>query len=210
MEAYLLYISHIFVFLILVLCQAFFINGISVAASGSTEILPDGTEKDSENILYPVRKWLYRHDMVKVYYTHKRLEELYNKIISALSPMHLGSGRVGIRKISFFKQDERAEIFHMATVKIESMFGVKIERHVGEENIDYRIFIEEKKYKLSKYLRLSTLGCIKCMPSIWGSITYWVAVNSFLFFLPNKWLFWILDIVMLIPISYFINKKIER
>src|SRR5215217_2745806 len=55
-------------YLLFLLIQALFINGIKAASNGETEISPSGRVIDGEMILYPLYKFIMQHTIRKDYY----------------------------------------------------------------------------------------------------------------------------------------------
>jgi hypothetical protein len=80
--------------------------------------------------------------------------------------------------------------------------------NVCSGNIFYKLnplFFE--KYK-GKNWTLPLWGCVKCMASFWGSITYWgTVVSVFGFHTIEMWV-WIWDIFILVSVNYFVYKSL--
>lgn len=184
--------------------QALFINGVYVAASGETTINPDGSEIDSEMILYPINKMLHKHTNKRVYYTGVRLQELVDSIVKKYAPIDLKPDKVGenYARIELF---ERQELFRQMISKIEADFNLKIDNL--QDTSEFTFYVYAKEYAFSKYLRKPTFGCIKCMPSIWGTLSYFFIISFFSLSVKFIIGFWIADIFALVPLSYYINKK---
>jgi hypothetical protein len=189
------------------LAQALFINGVEMASSGKTEILPDGSHKDSEMILYPIAKEVNKTKERNVLYTNERLYALMNNISNVYAAIDCKPDKIGIDHIYFASPDKRA-IFRQLISKIEKDFNLSVSNVEGEG--DFYFSIIEKTHVYSKYLRMPTFGCIKCMPSFWGSLTYWPFISIAFPSIEYKLLLWVCDIVILVPICYFIHKKLDK
>ena len=66
-------------------------------------------------------------------------------------------------------------------------------------------WIERNKRKL--WLK-PIIGCIKCESSVIGGITFWGAVIPFFGFHFMEFFIWIADALILIPLNWYIYKKI--
>lgn len=165
-------------------CQALFINGIFISSVGETKQLPDGSFKDSEMILYPLRKYLNQKSLVRVYYTGTRLQDLLYRI-SIIAPI----------PVSDMSIDMRDEILRRLDTEIK----------IDESN-DFYIEIDE--YRFSKYIRKPIISCIVCMASFWGLFTYWIP--AFIFFHVDLYvvLLWIVNTICLSFVNYLVFKKL--
>jgi hypothetical protein len=162
--------------LFFLLAQSFFLNGIKIAASGETEIKPDGTEKDSPMVLYPIAKFFDQHVEYPVYYTGVEFDKLM-KIIQQRFPDQWPIKYQYLRRDtrSLIQIDmEMSKVFEAIIKQQAATSGFKWE-YVEEEGA-YAFYKEYKKYRFSKWVRMPILGCIRCMPSYWSPITYWVPV----------------------------------
>lgn len=175
---------------------AMFLNGIKIASAGETEILPNGKEKDNGMILYPIAKWLDQHKMKPILYQGKELEKLlaaYKKRFGTLWPMdYMIYSGVEVQ----YNSEGSIEILVPLMEKIKQE-GVMID--VLGRNVTY--YKEFKEYKFSKYIRLPTLGCIRCMPSFWSPVTYWAPMILVMGYHDWQWLLWLTNI----PIVSFIG-----
>lgn len=175
-------------FILFQVIQAIFINGVKIAASGTTEKLPDGTEKDSEMILYPFYKWLCQSYTRKVYYSGSELQNIWSFLTITMG--------------NSFMIDFPAETVKIQLGKMDPF--IQMERE-GEAYIFYK---EITEYKYSKYLRKPIIQCIICMASFWGFFTYWFPVYFLLginFFTVSVW---IINTICLSYTNYLVFKKL--
>jgi hypothetical protein len=168
----------------LYLCvQSWAIVGIYLAAEGKTEKLPDGTDKDSDNLLYPLYKWLHQTKKVRRIYKERQLEDLIDKLKRAgLWPegefsMHYG-------QIQFTDGKDHAQFLALAPL-IDRQFDVQLSP-VSKYGVLYKCYDE---YRFSKYVRKPTLGCPTCMASLWSVLTY--AVPMYHLFGWQRWWLWL-------------------
>lgn len=193
------------VFCLFFIGQALFINGISISAEGTTVVNPDGSETDSEMLLYPIYKFLHQKSSVKIYYSGDKLERLVNDMKEKYFPVDLKS-LYATYGYATFQDETLLPLFASMKNRIEKDFSIAIE---GSGSI-FKFYVLQDEYKFSKYLRKPTLGCIKCMPSVWGTITFWIF--SSLMYQSSDGLFWLwlFDIVALIPTTYYIHRILNK
>lgn len=79
---------------------------------------------------------------------------------------------------------------------------------VYEGNILYMLFPKFIKKNRDKHWAKPFFGCVKCMASIYGSLTYWAIVGKSMGFNYYTVLFWLLDIVILVTVNFIIYKKV--
>ena len=80
---------------------------------------------------------------------------------------------------------------------------------VYEGNILYMLFPAFIEKNRDKHWAKPFFGCVKCMASIYGSLTYWAMIYDQSFGLNyHTVLFWILDIVILVTVNFVIYKKV--
>lgn len=160
-------IKLILLFIIYLVPQAMIINGIFLAAQGSTEILPDGTEKDSEMILYPIYKWLHQKRLESIEYTGGEANKIIKRISDQFPALQLNT------EIEWYALqligDQRLMLLKHAEL-IKNVFGVKF--MLFDHNYGVRFYKEYDVYRFSKYLRKPILGCVICMSSFWGIFTF--------------------------------------
>lgn len=155
-----------------VLLQSLFIVGVRIAADDSTEILPDGKQRDRMGmILYPILKYLIRTKQIKIYYEDSQLTGLIGKIRMALPDLDMieGGGRLKIisreRALSIYFNEIEDTLYHIDNrVKIEMEKGL------------LRFYQMDEQYLLNKYLRKPVLQCPICMSSVWSIPSYWIPI----------------------------------
>lgn len=183
------------------LLQSLFILGVRVAAKGGTEKLPNGKDKDSEMLLYPILKFLTRVRQIPVFYSGAQLERLLKKIKRTHNTIVLSVN------------DEYITIegTHDAIVKetIEDVL-FKVDENIviqWESDATFKLYKIDEVYILSKYFRKPILQCPICMASFWSIFSYWIPV-IYLFGTPF-WLFYLgaANICMLAALNWYIWVK---
>ncbi|MBP1616109.1 MAG: hypothetical protein H6Q14_2663 [Bacteroidetes bacterium] len=155
-----------------VLLQSLFIVGVRIAADDSTEILPNGRQKDRMGmILYPVLKYLSRTKQEKIYYEGSQFTSLIGQIRMVLADLDMIEGDSRLKIIN------RGQSLGIYVNKIEDALyridnRVKIEIEEGL----LRFYRMDEQYRLNKYLRKPILQCPICMASVWSIPSYWIPV----------------------------------
>lgn len=175
--------------------QAAFLNGIKIAAGGETEKMPNGKDKDSPMLLYPIAKWLDSHTMEKVYYSGEQFTKLLDSYFR----------RFGLLFPTDYKRTD-GTLQYQSDGSISILVGLmeKIRQEgvfVEAEDRTVRFYKEYKKFRFSKYVRMPTLGCIRCMPSYWSLVTFWPTMLLVFGYQDWQWLLWLSNI----PIVSFIG-----
>lgn len=154
--------------LVYVILQSLFIIGVRAAAKGGTEILPDGTEKDSEMILYPIFKYLTRVKRNKVYYKGNQFTNLMDSIRQN-SDMEViyDDWQMKIRAKGTASLTQLEELKDIVR-KINSKIQIEV------QNNTINFFQMDEEYVFSKYLRKPIIQCPICMSSFWSIFTYWI------------------------------------
>lgn len=177
-----IFIYWILGFVLFMLIGAAFINGIFITTRGDKETRPDGQIIDTnEMIFYPFYKFIMKErEPTRVYYTGPRLKELYRKISRGLPIPQVDE--VGERELYFHNgrskdaikiwQEQTVEFLADEDVKAEFDFGYTYPEGGVNQGI-IRLYREYPNYRFSKYIRKPVVQCIKCMPSIWGTILFW-------------------------------------
>lgn len=157
-----------------VLLQSLFILGIRIAAKGGTEILPDGSEKDSEMILYPVFKYLTRVKKTNVYYSGTAFDQLIGKL------------RIQMPEASFVSEGNS---IHTVSLKALHSTLAGIDKKIQTDLSDgvIRFYITNETFKVNKYFRKPVIQCPICMASYWSVISYWIPMVYFF-----GWSFWVI------------------
>jgi len=185
-----------------VFAQSMFLNGIKIAASGTTETMPNGLKRDSNMILYPIAKWLDTHYIQKAYYQGEELTKLYNQIVKDFGKIIPVSYRANTYGISVSSGDDLELLIGIAKEISKRVGGVKYD--VNGRSVSF--YKEYKKYRFSKWVRLPTLGCIRCMSSYWSLVTYWLPM---MFIFNFDW--WMIPLWLAnIPSVTFVNTYIAQ
>lgn len=171
MGTQLLIIIYFFISWMLYLAfQALFINGIKLAAMGTTEILPDGTERDGEMILYPLAKELLKTKKVQVFYQDEQLAQFYAIFIANFPG--LAGGTLDNFRLNFVNDTQRDNYQ-------QSMPQFKKNANMASQGIQVQIgatcalfYKEYNDYVYSKWIRKPVIQCIICMASFWGLFTF--------------------------------------
>lgn len=155
-----------------VLLQSLFILGVRIAADDSTEILPDGKQRDRMGmILYPVLKYLSRTKQMKIYYEGTQFTNLIGKLRMTLPDLDMieGDGRLKIiskrQSLGIYVNQIEDALYHIdSSVKMEIEDGL------------LRFYRMDEQYRLNKYLRKPILQCPICMASVWSIPSYWIPI----------------------------------
>lgn len=155
-----------------VLLQSLFILGVRIAADDSTEILPDGKQRDRMGmILYPVLKYLSRTKQMKIYYEGTQFTNLIGKLRMTQPDLDMieGDGRLKIiskrQSLGIYVNQIEDALYHIdSSVKMEIEDGL------------LRFYRMDEQYRLNKYLRKPILQCPICMASVWSIPSYWIPI----------------------------------
>lgn len=155
-----------------VLLQSLFIVGVRIAADDSTEILPNGKQRDRMGmILYPVLKYLSRTKQEKIYYEGSQFAGLISKIRMALPDLDMIEGDSRLKIIN------RERSLGMYFNKIEdTLYRIDNRVKVEIEGGLLRFYRMDEQYRLNKYLRKPILQCPICMASVWSIPSYWIPI----------------------------------
>lgn len=155
-----------------VLLQSMFIVGVRIAADDSTEILPNGKQRDRTGmILYPVLKYLSRTKQEKIYYEGSQFTSLVGKIRITIPDLEMieGGGRLKIIK--------RGQSLGIYVNKIEdALYHIDNRVKMEIEEGLLRFYRMDEQYRLNKYLRKPILQCPICMASVWSIPSYWIPI----------------------------------
>lgn len=169
-------VSNLFYGILAALCyvllQSLFIVGVRIAADDSTEILPNGKQRDRMGmILYPVLKYLSRTKQEKIYYEGSQFTSLISKIRIAIPDLDMieGDGRLKIisrgQSLGIYSNKIEDTLYH-----IDNRVKVEIEEGL------LRFYRMDEQYRLNKYLRKPILQCPICMSSVWSIPSYWIPI----------------------------------
>jgi hypothetical protein len=186
-------------YLIFLLIQSLFINGVQISAAGETVKSPMGRDIDSEMLLYPLKKYLLQHFMIREYFTGAPAVTLAEKFFKATGlryPVDEASGWIRV----LANHESTAKLFVNgidAEMKydIDTAFGI-------------RFYKEYPQYKFSKWIRKPIIQCIICMASFWGFFTYWIPVCYLYGVNPITIFMWLVNTVCLAYVNYLIHKSL--
>lgn len=184
--------------LLFVLAQAIFINGIFISAYGKSTKRADGTDSDNEMIFYPIYKYLHRTEKKRRFFARHMLD---------ISTFPKAEGLV----IVWDDQQEDKSfrvVGNPVTYPAEKWIKEFYDGKMRYDNVRHRIFFykEEDEYVFSKYLRKPTFGCIICMASVWGSLTFAIVVSMFFQWTFSSFLLLIADVISLAYMNFIIFK----
>ncbi|MBD8349498.1 hypothetical protein [Dysgonomonas sp. HGC4] len=154
-----------------VLLQSLFIMGVWIAAAGETEVMPDGKDKDSEMILYPLKKFLMQSETKTVYFSGDQFTNLINKIQMVLPEVNLN-----VIDEALFLNGERDNntSFLNSLNSVLSQIDSQIKIRINNNAISFYKIYQEPRF--SKYLRKPLIQCPMCMASFWSIFSYWIPV----------------------------------
>nr|WP_295870458.1 hypothetical protein [uncultured Chitinophaga sp.] len=157
-----------------IVLQSLFILGVRIAAKGAVEKLPNGKDKDSEMILFPVFKYLTRTARIKIYYSDEQFEQLAQKL-SVLMPEY----RLRTEENSILLP--LGDVSRVPLLKELNNILPRIDGKIQVEVTDngIRFFKIDEVFKVNKYLRKPVIQCPICMASYWSVFSYWVPVIYF-------------------------------
>lgn len=196
-------------FSLLVSLQAWFINGIFICAEGETEKLPDGTYKDSEMILYSLKKWLTKKREKHIYYRNEEFKNLVTDLRKRFqfSLPDANTFRESEGLFIVFSEKDKSMV-NQLMAKLEKDEGLKSDVHQMEANMFGFSFYRTYQFPVySKWVRKPIIECVKCMASFWGTLTYWPIM---LWVFGFEWWqipVWIVDMIILVYVNYYWYKK---
>ncbi|SJZ85442.1 hypothetical protein SAMN04488128_1011863 [Chitinophaga eiseniae] len=157
-----------------IVLQSLFILGVRIAAKGAVEKLPNGKDKDSEMILFPLFKYLTRTERIKIYYSGEQFDQLADKL-SVLMPEY--QLRIHENSILLPLDDaSRVPVLKELNHVLPKIDG-KIQVAVTDNGV--RFFKIDEVFKVNKYLRKPVIQCPICMASYWSVFSYWIPVIYF-------------------------------
>jgi hypothetical protein len=154
-----------------VLLQSLFILGVRIAAKGTVEKLPNGKDKDSEMILFPLFKYLTRTKQTKIYYSGEQFRLLIQKLRLQMPEYRLPAEDDHI----LLPLDDASRI---PVLKAINNILPKVDGKIQVETNDHgvRFFKIDEVFKVNKYLRKPVIQCPICMASYWSVFSYWIPV----------------------------------
>ncbi len=184
-----------------VLLQSLFILGVRIAADGGTEKLPNGKDKDSEMLLYPLFKFLTRTKQVPVYYVGLQLEILLKQLKRVRPDFDFSvDGEI----IRLNNQGDVATPEMLETTLYQLDPKILIDQN---EDGSFRLYKTDEVFVVNKYLRKPIIQCPICMSSFWSIFSYWIPM-IYLFGTP-LWLFYLgfANICMLASLNWLLWMK---
>ncbi len=184
-----------------VLLQSLFILGVRIAADGGTEKLPNGKDKDSEMLLYPLFKFLTRTKQVAVYYIGLQLEILLKQLKRVRPDFDFSvDGEI----IRLNNQGDVATPEMLETTLYQLEPKILIDQN---EDGSFRLYKTDEVFVVNKYLRKPIIQCPICMSSFWSIFSYWIPM-IYLFGTP-LWLFYLgfANICMLASLNWLLWMK---
>lgn len=164
----------------LLFAQSVFINGVYQSATGETKKLVDGTDDDSEMILYPLKKFFEKMTSRSIQYKAGALTNLLKRIREKAGAINMYVFDTDTWVV-YYEVGMSEDILKNWAPIIEENHGVTIKYFPDGA----QFFKSHDYYKYSKWLRKPIIQCIKCMSSFWGSLTFWPIV---LFIFGFHWL----------------------
>jgi hypothetical protein len=216
------------VYVLFVFIGAAFINGIYIVTRGETEVRPDGSRVDVDDmIFYPFYKMIMQEkpDRELIYFTGERLEDLYNRFLK-MAPLppadSINHSYVGFHS----KEQDVVQLYVTAHGEIPMPHGpVELWREYGPEvakKLGVEIIVERKKvsfyksykqYRYSKYVRKPLVECLKCMASFWGTLFFWpvaIMLSRYFFDVTFDWAMvpaWVIYCFMLAYVNTYLFYK---
>lgn len=173
-------------------------NGWFIITRGDTYERPDGKMEDRDDMIF---YWFYKLIMKeakppeKIYYLSDHLSELVarmGKTILVPAPVSVGVDTVIYTK----DRAEIVRIFSHPVVK-DYLDNNDLCWSFSGSGEAVSFYTERKRYVLGKYLRKPLVECLKCFPSIWGSLVYWPGVlfvfEGFAWWQPVVWIPYLLS-----------------
>ena len=90
---------------------------------------------------------------------------------------------------------------------MQSVFINGVHETTREGMIFYPARAFLSKY-ISEYWMNPMCNCIRCMSSVWGTITFWATILPLFDFNFYQLWVWIADMFILVVVNYFIYKKV--
>lgn len=197
-------LAWLIVWLLGLLAQALLVNGIYIAAKGSTTKFPDGTDDDSGMILYPIYKYLHQMKKKRYFFVRSMLD------VSTLPKMD----QVLIMWNDYFIDQFTVRGFRVIgnpdLLLLEKWIKDFYQGELKYDNVNHRIafYKDENVYRFSKWLRKPTFGCVICMASFWSIFTFVLPVHHFYGWSFDITLLWFADIISLAYVNFLVFKNL--
>lgn len=187
----------------LLFAQSVFINGIYQSSTGETKKRVDGSDEDSEMILYPLKKFFEKMESVAIQYKSGALLALAKRI----------RGKYSLEELYIFNWEDYSVTGDGMTEEKIKQYEDSIKENL-EVDIKYlphgiQFFKVYDEYKYSKWIRKPIIQCIKCMSSFWGALTFWpIVLFIFGFHLLEIPIFFA-DVFSLTYLNWILYKKAQ-
>ncbi|MBC9909042.1 transposase [Chitinophaga varians] len=157
-----------------IVLQSLFILGVRIAAKGAVEKLPNGKDKDSEMILFPLFKYLTRTTQMKIYYSNEQFDLLIQKlrVLMPEAMLHTEENSILLPTGDASRIPVLKELNNILP-KIDG----KIQVDVNDSGV--RFLKTDEVFKVNKYLRKPVIQCPICMASYWSVFSYWIPIIYF-------------------------------
>jgi hypothetical protein len=190
----------ILTWIVFLLAQGFVICGIFLSAQGTSETLPDGKQKHSEMILYPLYRYLTRYQIRKIFYKGDELQKLAKKLPDWFPRAHT------VSKSRFSYETETMPLVAQAVERLEK-FMPDVKAELFETVVCF--YKEYKQYRFSKWVRKPLIECVKCMASFWGTLLFWP--SSLWAYGFHSWELgvWALNCFSLVFVNAYLHNKLK-
>lgn len=188
---------------LLVFAQSIFINGVYQSATGETKKRVDGSDEDSEMILYWLKKKMERLKEVDIFYRGDFLDKIYYEILFIVkinNPYGLNKDKT---KIIGFTPYDLLTIVENGDILKEK----KIYFFTNFSEYSLEVYTKHEVYYYPVWLRKPLIQCIKCMASFWGGLTFWPVVLYLFGFHFLEIPIFFADMFSLVYINWIFYKK---
>lgn len=190
--------------LLYLVVQAVFINGIKLSAAGSTEIRPDGTDQDSDMLLYPVAKFLLQNTSCKIFYSGEALKGLYDHLVVNM-PVLAGADVAGTNL--FYTSDAQRQQFDTALPSLNRFLpeGCLVDNHSFNGLSFYKTY---DVYRFPAFVRKPVIQCVVCMGSFYGLFTFLIPLLVYTHYNLIVFPAYVINTVLLACVNKIIFKKV--
>lgn|SRR5699024_7384468 len=154
-----------------IILQSLFMVGVWVSAKGETEKMPNGKDYDSEMILFPLKKFLMKNRLEKVFYESNYFLDLIAKIRVQIPEFEFA---VSENEIAMTRSDK--DFVPFVNLLNDRMKRIDNKIQITLTDTGIRFHKEFIHYRFNKYIRKPVIQCPICMSSVWSIFTYWIPV----------------------------------
>jgi len=154
-----------------IILQSLFMVGVWVSAKGETEKMPNGKDYDSEMILFPLKKFLMKNRLEKVFYESNYFLDLITKIRVQIPEFEFA---VSENEIAMTRSDK--DFVPFVNLLNDRMKRIDNKIQITLTDTGIRFHKEFIHYRFNKYIRKPVIQCPICMSSVWSIFTYWIPV----------------------------------